>query len=207
MDCQLSRREMLRFLTVVLPTALSGYKIINYFYKELVCVHVYELSQDLPAPLLEINSKTETRNESGSYFQIGIPELILCRTEIRLLEIFAYFWPVSRPEIKRFQNSSKVLFRLPVVEHVDQVAEFETSLSRASHERKTPESSLAVIFTLNDYTRNASRRLIDCCRAKGVDEIVIFKDPSKPPYLCTYPSEQNGFKKNRRSAVVIYPER
>jgi hypothetical protein len=195
MDCRLSRREMLRFLTVVLPTALFGYKRIDYVAKERVCVHVYELSQDLPAPLLEINSKPETRNENGSYFQTGIPELILCRTEIRLLKIFTYFWPVSRHEIKRFQNSSKVLFRLPVVEHVEQVAELETNLSRVRQKRKSPESSLAVIFTLNDYTRNASRRLIDICRAKKVDEIVIFKDPSKPPYLCSCPSQQKGFKK------------
>ena len=195
MDCRLSRREMLRFLTVVLPTALSGYRVIDYFDEELICVHVYEPSQKLPGPLLEIYTKSGKRIEGGSYFQIGLPELILCRTEIKLLEIFAYFWPITRPEIQRFQESSKVLFRLSAIEHVDQVAELETALSRNSEKQKPPECSLAVILTLNDYTRNACRRLVDICRGKGVDEMVIFKDPSKPPYLCSYPSQQKGFKK------------
>ena len=195
MDCRLSRREILRFLTVVLPTALCGYKITNYLDEELACVHVYEFSQNLPAPLLDINSKSVKRIEGGPYFQIGLPELILCRTEIRLLKIFAYFWPITRPEIHRFQNSSKVLFRLPVIENVDQVAELGTTLSRTGKKQKAPEGSLAVILTLNDYTRNVSRRFIDICRGREVDEFVIFKDPSKPPYLCSYPSQQKGFKK------------
>jgi len=69
MDCRLSRREMLRFLTVVLSTALFGYKVIDYFDEELVCVHVYGLSQKLPDPLLERNEKSEKRIEGGPYFQ------------------------------------------------------------------------------------------------------------------------------------------
>ncbi len=205
MDCRLSRREMLRFLTVVLPTSLFSYKVSDYFDEELVCVHVYQLSQKLPSPLLEVNSTSAKRHEGASYYQIGLPELILCRTEIRLLEIFSYFWPVTRPEIKRFQDSSTVLFRLPVIENLDQVAELETALARTSAKQTSPDYSLAVILTLNDYTRHASRRLIDICRGKGVDEIVIFKDPSKPPYLCSYRSQQKGFKKSRPSVVVINP--
>ena len=107
MDCRLSKREMLRFLTVVLPTALFGYHLIDYFDEELVCVHVYRLSQNLPDPLLESYENSEKRIQGRSYLQIGLPELILCRTEIRLLDIFAYFWPITRPEIQRFRNSSK----------------------------------------------------------------------------------------------------
>ena len=195
MDCRLSRREMLRFLTVVLPTALFGFTKIDYFDEELVCVHVYGLSQNLPDPLLERNEKPEKRVEGGSYFQIGLPELILCRIEIRLLDIFAYFWPVTRPEIQRFQNSSKVLFSLPIIEYIDQLAEFETALNRTGKRQITHKGSLAVILTLNAYTRNACHRLVNICREKGVAELVIFKDPSKPPYLCSYPSRQKGFKK------------
>ena len=195
MDCRLSRREMLRFLAVVLPTALFGYEVIDYFDEELVCVHVYGLSQNLPDPLLENNEKSEKRIEGGAYFQIGLPELILCRTEIRLLDIFAYFWPITRPEIQRFQNSAKVLFSLPIVEHVDQLAGLETALDRAGQKQKAQKRSLAVILTLNGYTRNACHRLVNISREKGVAEMVIFKDPSKPPYLCSYPSQQKGFKK------------
>ena len=195
MDCRLSRREMLRFLTVILPTAFFGYKLIDYFDEELVCVHVYALSNNLPDPLLQINEESIERIEGGSYFQIGLPELILCRTEIRLLDIFAYFWPITRPEIQRFQNSSKMLFSLPVVEQIDQLAGLETALNRAGEKQKSQKGPLAVILTLNSYTRYACHRLVNLCRQKGVEEIVIFKDPSKPPYLCSYPSQQKGFKK------------
>ena len=186
---------MLRFLTVVLPTALFGYRAIDYFDEELVCAHVYGLSQNLPDPLLESYEKSEKRIQGRYYFQIGLPELILCRTEIRLLDIFRYFWPVTRPEIQRFQNSSKVLYHLPVVEHVDQLAGLETALNRIGEKQKPRRESLAVILTLNGYTRNACHRLVNISRQKGVAEMVIFKDPSKPPYLCSYPSQQKGFKK------------
>jgi len=195
MDCRLSRRQMLRFLTVVLPTALLGYKTIDYFDEELVCVHVYELSQNLPEPLSENNETSEKRIEGESYFQIGLPELFLCRTKIRLLDIFAYFWPITRPEVQRFQNSSKVLFSQPIVEHVGQLAGLETVLNQTGKKQKAQKGSLAVILTLNGYTRNACHRLVNICREKGVAEMVIFKDPSKPPYLCSYPSRQKGFKK------------
>ena len=195
MNCRLSRREMLRFMTLVLPTALFGYTLIDYFDDELVCVHVYSLSKNLPDPLLQRNEESQKRIEGGAYFQIGLPELILCRTEIRLLDIFEYFWPVTRPEIQRFQNSSKVLFSLPVIEHADQLAELETALNRTGEKQTSEKGSRAVILTLNSYTRNACRRLVNLCRQKGVEEIVIFKDPSKPPYLCSYPSQQKGFKK------------
>jgi hypothetical protein len=195
MDCRLSRREMLRFLTVVLPTALFGFNVIDYFDEELVCVHVFALSQKLPEPLLKRNQKSEKRIAGGSYFQIGLPELILCRTEIRLLDIFAYFWPITRPEIQRFPNSSKVLFSLPIVEHVDQLSGLDTALNRTGKKQNSQKGSLAVILTLNSYTRNACHRLVNICREKGVAEMVIFKDPSRPPYLCNYPSQQKGFKK------------
>jgi hypothetical protein len=186
---------MLRFLTVVLPAALLGYKTIDYFDKELVCAHVYGLSHNLPEPLSENNEMLEKRIKGEAYFQIGLPELILCQTETRLLDIFAYFWPITRPEIRRFQNSSKVLFSQPIIEQVDQLAAFETALNQASKRQKAQKASLAVILTLNAYTRNACHRLVKICRKKGVAELVIFKDPSKPPYLCSYPSRQKGFKK------------
>jgi hypothetical protein len=144
---------------------------------------------------LERPQKSAKRLKDGSYYQIGLPELIVCRTEKSLLEIFAYFWPLTRPEIQRFQNSSEVLFSLPVIEHVDRLTGFEKALNQARARQKAQKESLAVMLTLNDFTRNACRQLVDICLEKGVAELVIFKDPSKPPYLCSYPSQQKGFKK------------
>ena len=186
---------MLRFLTIVLPAALFGYKTTDYFDAELVCVHVYALSQKLPDPLLESTGKINQRQKGRAYFQIGLPELILCRTATKLLDMFEYFWPVTRPEIRRFQSVSKVLFSLPNIENMDQVSELQSFLTNQKDAKKSQKDSMAVILTLNDYTQHACRRLIQICQENGVDDLVIFKDPSKPPYLCSYPSQQKGFKK------------
>ena len=191
MGCKLSRRGMLRFLVFALPATLFGYRRTDYFDAELVCVHVYDPTRDLPPPLTDVQLRIEKRPEDADYFQMGLPELIWCETPTPLLDLFLYFWPVTRPEIQRFQKSSEILYSLPVIEQIDQLAELEGTLNRT----KTHKGSLAVILTLNDYTQNACLRLVNICRAEGVAELVIFKDPSKPPYLCSYPSQQKGFKK------------
>ena len=192
MDCRLTRRQMLQFLTLVLPASLFGHKAVDYFDEELVCVHVYRFSQKLPKPLLEMPGETKRRDKNRSYFQIGLPELIVCRTESKLLDLFEYFWPVTRSEIKRFQRVSQVLFDKPMIEKIDHLPGFETVLRR-SRQRKS--GSLVAIFTLNDHTRNACSRLVKICVDNGADELIVFKDPSKPPYLCSFPSQQKGFKK------------
>ena len=78
MDCRLSRREMLRFPTVVLPTALFGYKVIDYFDEELVCVHVYGLSQKLPDPLLKEMKNLKNALKVGPIFKDPSKPPYLC---------------------------------------------------------------------------------------------------------------------------------
>jgi hypothetical protein len=114
---------------MILPTALLGFRLIDYFDEELVCVHVYRLSRHLPRPLKRPQKSIKRLND-GSYFQIGLSELIVCRTEKSLLKIFNYFWPVMRPEIQHFENSSEILFSLPVIEHVGDFTAFETALNQ-----------------------------------------------------------------------------
>jgi hypothetical protein len=195
MVCCLSRREMMRFLILALPTSLFGYKSRDYFDEELVCSHVYRFTQALPEPLLEQYAKTAKRSQNKEHFQIGLPELILCRTQVKFLEMFQYYWPVSRPEIQRLQRSIKILFKQPVIEDIDNLSAFQKILQKQNnlHERRI--ASLAVIFTLNDYTKHGCPRIVDICRSGSIDELLIFKDPSRPPYLCSYPSQQKGFKR------------
>ncbi|UCH21298.1 MAG: hypothetical protein JSU83_22830 [Deltaproteobacteria bacterium] len=195
MACSLSRREMLRFLTLVLPASLFEYRSKNYFDEELVCSHVYRFTQALPTPLLEQQGKTAERSQNKSYFQVGLPELILCRTEISFREMFQYYWPVTRPEIKRLQRSIKILYKQPVIEDIDNLSAFQKVLQEQNNLHGGQKASLAVIFTLNDYTKPGCFRLVDVCRSGGIDELLIFKDPSRPPYLCSYPSQQKGFKR------------
>lgn len=195
MICNLSRREMLRFLALALPAALSGFKPRDYFDRELVCVHVYDPNQDLPEPLLAQPRKLDQRSSGAEYFQIGVPELILCLTKIRLLELFQYFWPVTGSEVKELQGSVEIIHTQPVVENIRATADLQEILEKQNKLRQGQKRGLAVIFTLNDRTKYGCPHLIEVCRKNRIDELIIFKDPSVPPYLCSYPSQQKGFKR------------
>jgi len=195
MICNLSRREMLRFLALALPAALFGFKTRDYFDDELVCVHVYAPDQELPEPLLTPSRQFDQRSSGTEYFQIGLPELILCRTKIRLLELFQYVWPVTSAEVKGVQESVKIIYTQPVMEDIRAIADVQKILEKQNNLRRRKKESLAVIFTLNDYTKSGCPRLIEVCRKNKIDELIIFKDPSAPPYLCSYPSQQKGFKR------------
>jgi hypothetical protein len=186
---------MLRFLAIALPTTLFGFNTRDYFYKELVCVHIYDPSQDLPEPLLAQSWKFGQRSVGTEYFQIGLPELILCRTEMKLLEMFQHFWPVTRPEVKRLQGLVKIIYTQPVMGDIGKIADLQKILEEQNNLLQSKKEALAVILTLNDYTKYACPHLIEICRTNTIEELVIFKDPSRPPYLCSHPSQQKGFKR------------
>lgn len=195
MMCNLSRREMLRFFAIALPASLLGLKSKDYFDKELVCVHVYDPSQKLPDPLLTQSRKFGQRSSDIEYFQIGLPELILCQTEMRLLEMFQYFWPVTRSEVKQLQGLVKIVYKQPVIEDTVAIGDLQKILKEQNNLRQGKKEGLAIILTLNDYTKYACFDLIEICRTNKIDELIIFKDPSRPPYLCSHPSQQKGFKR------------
>ena len=191
----LSRREMLHFLAIVLPATLMGFKGKDYFDKELVCIHIYNLDQPLPKPMLEKAKRIKNRLPGKEYFQIGMPELILCRLEMSLLDMFQYYWPVSRSEIRHLQKKIKILFKKQVIEKIDALDDFQKVLDRKINVLQHSKELLAVILTVNDYTIHACPNIVHICQSKGVNELIIFKDPSQPPYLCSYPSQQKGFKR------------
>jgi len=182
-------------MMVVLPATLFGYHKTDYFDEELVCVHVYNPSQDLPSPLLKANGKISKRTENEQHFQIGLPELVLCETKIAFLDMFQYFWPVSRQEITQFQNAIEIRHKILKVHGIKDLRSLEKKFDTPNTDHLRKAASLAVILTLNYYTRYICKRLVGICKRNNVDELVIFKDPSKSPYLCSYPSKQRGFKK------------
>ena len=194
MFCKLSRREILKFFALLLPATLFGFKTRDYFDRELVCVHVYDPIQDLPEPLLSQSRKFDQRSSETQYFQIGLPELILCRSETRLFERFQYFWPVTRAEVKRLE-SVKIIYTRAVVEDTRAMADLQSALEKQNNLQQSKKEGLAVIYTLNDHTRSGCARLIEVCRENKIAELIIFKDPSVPPYLCSFPSKQKGFKR------------
>jgi hypothetical protein len=186
---------MLRFLAIALPASLFGFKTRDYFDKELVCVHVYDPSQKLPDPLLAQSRKFGPRSSDIEYFQIGLPELILCRTEMKLLEMFQYFWPVTRSEVKQLQGLVKIIYKQPLIEDTFEIGDLQKILKELKNLRQNEKEGLAVFLTLNDYTKYACSDLIEISRTNKIDELIIFKDPSRPPYLCSHPSQQKGFKR------------
>ena len=195
MDCKLSRRGMLRFLVFALPATLFGYQRTDYFDDELVCVHVYDPSRDLPPPLTDVQLGNEKRPENADYFRIGLPELIWCETPKPLLDLFQYFWPVTRQEVSRLQHQIKIRHQVDKLLGTEDLQSLEHTLDTRKHRQPSKTKSWAMILTLNDYTRQICPRLADLCKKHAVDELIIFKDPSQPPYLCSYPSTQKGFKK------------
>jgi hypothetical protein len=182
-------------LFVALPATQFGFKIRDHFDQELVCVHVYDPAPAIPEPLLTQSGKIGKRPSNEKYFQIGLAELILCRTEMKLLDMFQYFWPVTRAEVKRLRDSIAVLYKCPVLEGVHSLNHFKKFVIKQKKLRIDKKESLAVILTLNDYTQNGCSFIVDICRNDGINEFVVFKDPSQPPYLCSYPSKQKGFKR------------
>ena len=144
MEC-LSRREMLYFLAILLPATLVGFKGRDYFDKELVCIHIYDLDQPLPKPLLEKTKRIKKRSPGKEYFQIGMPELILCRTGMKLLDMFQYYWPVSRSEINQLQEQITILFKKHVIEKIDGLIDFRKVLDKQINVPKHSKESLTEI--------------------------------------------------------------
>ena len=99
-----TRREILQFLGLLFPATLLGLRGKDSFDEELVCVHIFQPAFRIPEPLLTQYRTIPERNKLKNLFQVGIPELLLCTTEIKFLSTFQYFWPITRSE---FQSSYK----------------------------------------------------------------------------------------------------
>jgi hypothetical protein len=48
---------------------------------------------------------------------------------------------------------------------------------------------------MNDCTRHWAAAVAAASREGGADEMVVFKDPTIPPYLCDQPALQKGFRR------------
>lgn len=73
----------------------------------------------------------------------------------------------------------------------------ELAIHLAQHKSgiRTRRATIAAILTYNAYTRYWSQAVIEVCKNADGNELLIFKDPTKEPYLCDYPTRQKGFKK------------
>ena len=192
-----SRREILQMLSLLFPVSFlcSQDERGDNFDKERVCAHVFQPGFKLPEPLLTQHDDVPSRAEFRNLFQIGIAELLLCETPTRFLEIFQYFWPVTRDEFNRSQRPIKVLFEKVEIVHKKDIDELATVIQTINAAVRSAGRTLAMVFTLNDYTKFWSAELVKLWQQSNIEEFVVFKDPTKSPYLCDYPSLQKGFKK------------
>jgi hypothetical protein len=88
-----------------------------------------------------------------------------------------------------------VLFEKRKITGMNDVFEFSSYLEKTNAKTKYKFNHTAILFTFNDVTRHVVADLLNLWQAHGIGEFVLFKDPSKAPYLCTHPSLQKGFKR------------
>ncbi len=192
-----TRRDILQMLSILFPVSLlcSQDEKSDNFDKERVCAHVFHPGFKIPDPLLTQRGNVPSRDEYRKLFKIGVPELLMCETPTRFLDIFQHFWPITREEFNRLQRSINVLFEKTELFNKKDIDEFAAFLQAQNDSDRSTGTTLAVVFTLNDYTKYWSSDLVKSWRKSNIEEFVVFKDPTKSPYLCDYPSLQKGFKK------------
>lgn len=190
-----TRREILRLFSLVLPATLIGCKNRDVFDEELVCVHVFHPECKMPEPLLAVYDYIPRRCKLRDLFQLGIPELILCTTSTDFLSLFQYFWPVTRYEFQRIDGLISARFSKSELSGTGDVVDFSKYLEDHRDALSMRDKKTAIIFTLNDFTKYYTSDLVELWWNYGIKEFVLFKDPSRSPYLCSYPALQKGFKR------------
>jgi len=183
---------------MILPTSAFGFRsegAQDAFDKELVCVHIFQPGFKIPDPLLERYKLIPVRGNPPDLFNLKIPELLLCRTDKDFLSIFEYFWPIERAELHDVFRKVTIKYERVKITEKNVISEFSGLLESIHAESKGNIRKTAVIFTLNEFTRYFAADILSLWQTYGINEFVLFKDPSKPPYLCSYPSLQKGFKR------------
>ena len=193
-----TRRQILQMLSMILPASVLGFRVESAqdaFDKELVCVHIFQPGFKIPEPLWDRHDSIPAPRDHSDLFNLRIPELILCATEKDFLSIFEYFWPIKRSEFYDTVRKVSVKYEKPKITSKSDVSEFARYLGNINADTKRNLKNTAIIFTLNDFTRYFVADYLNLWQTFGIDEFVLFKDPSKSPYLCSYPSIQKGFQR------------
>ena len=190
-----TRREILQLLGLLFPAILLGFRGKDIFDEDLVCVHIFQPAFRIPEPLLIQYRNIPERNKFRNLFHVGIPELLLCTTEIKFLSIFRYFWPITRNEFQSSYKQISIEYNKLELNKEKDILDFSRYLKSNWNGSKKEDSKSAIIFTYNDMTKYFASEIISQWQGFGIKELVLFKDPSKAPYLCSYPSLQKGFKR------------
>lgn len=190
-----TRREILQILLMGYPSLLLGCKKDDdIFDDERVCVHIFNSSISFPEPLLKKYDKIPKRGGSN-FFNIGIPELIICTTSSSFLNMFQYFWPITRNEFQQINGVISILCKISEIRSRESIKHIATQIKSQENNLKADSIKSALLFTYNDYTKYWCSDLISLWKDVSIQEFVLFKDPTISPYLCDFPSLQKGFKR------------
>ncbi len=193
----LSRREFLEAMAAASAAAAMGcHRQADPFARERVCIHVLQPRGSIPPPLLQATTAQPRRSAGGEYFNAGLPELAICTTRARLLDSFPYFWPFSCEDLETLRKGIEIRYQKPTIASELDTREFVDHLRRLAPDWKQNRIRSAVIFTWNTFTQQWCKQVAEACRVSEVDEFVVLKDPTIPPYLCDYPAKQRGFKRS-----------
>jgi len=193
---ELSRREFLQTLAAAYGATVMGCKRTPApFAQEHVCIHIFGPRDPIPAPLLEATPPPPTRDLTEEYFEIGLPELVACTTRTKFLDMFQYFWPFSRNDLAQLEESIEIGYQRPRIRGAADAGDFAGFLRSYKSQSVQAGASSAAVFVYNEFTRHWAPDVIAACRDAQIAEFVLFKDPTRAPYLCTFPAKQKGFKR------------
>jgi hypothetical protein len=128
-------------------------------------------------------------------FTVGLPELLVCSTAGTLVDLFPYFWPLTREEFQAFSNSIKIEWVTDTLKDETDIRRLRDHLEAAAGQGPVSGRTVTVVLTMNEYTRYWASGVAAASREGNAGELVIFKDPSVPPYLCDHRALQKSFRK------------
>ncbi len=193
MNCDPTRRDIVGAIWGLLAASL-GRGAGDSIGLERVCAHVYRPAVYLPPPLLSYDRPVASTRSS---FQIGIPEIVLCRARRGFTELFPYFWPLERAEFETLKRSISVEWSSPQLSDQSVVSSFRERLEAIARtpSSRSPTLQASVVLTYTQSTLPWAFRVAEACRSLKASELVVFKDPTVAPYLCELPRLQKGFRR------------
>jgi hypothetical protein len=109
--------------------------------------------------------------------------------------MFQYFWPITQGEFKKMNAEISIQYSKLEITNIQDIKDLSKYLKDHESKWKSKDNSSAVIFTFNDFTKYFSGDLIALWKSSNINELVVFKNPARSPYLCDFSSLQKGFKR------------
>ncbi|HEY0590170.1 MAG TPA: hypothetical protein VGF40_00270 [Thermoanaerobaculia bacterium] len=185
----MDRRELLAVLLAIPWAPVVACSRGSWLAREMVCAHVFRPRVYLPPPLLEPLERERVRRRAGRPLTVGLPELLLCAIPRDPVERFPFMWPLTEEEVRAFASAMRILWSAERLESRAGAAQLLDALRRAPAGERT-----AVLFTMNRDTAPGAPAVAAAARDGDAGHLVVFKDPSIPPYFCDYPALQKRFK-------------